>query len=86
PRTQGRKASADDVIRRLQPELAKVPGVRLFMQAGQDINVGGRLSRTQYQFTLTSPDLDELNVWAPRLLERFRTLAPLTDLATDQQN
>jgi HAE1 family hydrophobic/amphiphilic exporter-1 len=86
PREQGRKASADQVIRRLRPKLDKVPGVRLFMQAGQDINVGGRLSRTQYQYTLTSPDLDELNVWAPRLLERFHTLAPLTDLATDQQN
>ncbi|HEX7387674.1 MAG TPA: efflux RND transporter permease subunit [Castellaniella sp.] len=86
PRSEGRTASADEVIRRLQPQLAKVPGVRLFMQAGQDINVGGRLSRTQYQYTLTSPDLNELNVWAPRLLERFRTLAPLTDLATDQQN
>ncbi|HXE18294.1 efflux RND transporter permease subunit [Castellaniella sp. UC4442_H9] len=86
PREQGRKASADQVIRRLRPKLEKVPGVRLFMQAGQDINVGGRLSRTQYQYTLTSPDLDELNVWAPRLLERFHTLAPLTDLATDQQN
>ncbi|TAN29744.1 MAG: acriflavine resistance protein B [Castellaniella sp.] len=85
-REQGRKASADQVIRRLRPKLDKVPGVRLFMQAGQDINVGGRLSRTQYQYTLTSPDLDELNIWAPRLLERFHTLAPLTDLATDQQN
>ncbi|WP_298014074.1 efflux RND transporter permease subunit [uncultured Castellaniella sp.] len=86
PRDQGRTASADAVIRRLNPQLAKVPGVRLFMQAGQDINVGGRMSRTQYQYTLTSADLDELNVWAPRLLDRFRTLAPLTDLATDQQN
>ncbi|CAM5346803.1 Multidrug resistance protein MdtC [Streptomyces spiroverticillatus] len=87
PRSAGRTASADQVIRRLQPELARVPDVRLFMQAGQDINVGGsRLSRTQYQYTLTSPDLDKLNVWAPRLLDRFHTLAPLTDLATDQQN
>jgi len=86
PRSEGRTATADEVIRRLNPQLAKVPGVRLFMQAGQDINVGGRLSRTQYQYTLTSANLEELNVWAPRLLERFRTLAPLTDLATDQQN
>ncbi|WP_103035628.1 efflux RND transporter permease subunit [Castellaniella caeni] len=86
PRSQGRTASADQVIRRLNPELAKVPGVRLFMQASQDINVGGRLARTQYQYTLTSADLDELNTWAPRLLQRFHTLAPLTDLATDQQS
>ncbi|MGB6240908.1 MAG: efflux RND transporter permease subunit [Castellaniella sp.] len=86
PRSAGRTDSADAVIRRLNPKLAKVPGVRLFLQAGQDINVGGRMSRTQYQYTLTSADLNELNDWAPRLLDRFRTLAPLTDLATDQQN
>ncbi len=86
PRDAGRRASADDVIRRLRPQLEHVPGVRLFMQAGQDINVGGRLSRTQYQYTLTSASLDELNTWAPRLLERFRGLPQLADLATDQQN
>ena len=56
------------------------------MQAGQDINVGGRLSRTQYQYTLTSANLEELNTWAPRLLERFHSLPQLADLATDQQN
>lgn len=86
PREAGRRASADDVIRRLRPQLEQVPGVRLFMQAGQDINVGGRMSRTQYQYTLTSADLDELNTWAPRLLERFRGLPQLADLATDQQS
>lgn len=86
PRSEGRRASADEVIRRLRPQLEQVPGVRLFMQAGQDINVGGRLSRTQYQYTLTSASLDELNTWAPRLLERLRGLPQLADLATDQQN
>jgi HAE1 family hydrophobic/amphiphilic exporter-1 len=86
PREAGRRASADDVIRRLRPQLEHVPGVRLFMQAGQDINVSGRMSRTQYQYTLTSADLDELNTWAPRLLERFRGLPQLADLATDQQS
>ncbi|MFC4296973.1 efflux RND transporter permease subunit [Castellaniella hirudinis] len=86
PREAGRRASADDVIRRLRPQLEHVPGVRLFMQAGQDINVGGRMSRTQYQYTLTSANLDELNTWAPRLLERFHGLPQLADLATDQQN
>ncbi|WP_323029002.1 efflux RND transporter permease subunit [Castellaniella defragrans] len=86
PREAGRRASADDVIRRLRPQLEHVPGVRLFMQAGQDINVGGRLSRTQYQYTLTSASLDELNAWAPRLLDRLRGLPQLADLATDQQN
>ena len=64
----------------------RLEGVTLFMQAGQDINVGGRLSRTQYQYTLTDSNLDELNVWAPRLLAKFRELPMLTDLASDQQN
>src|SRR5690606_27091557 len=54
--------------------------------AGQDINVGGRLSRTQYQYTIMDANLDVLNTWAPRLLERFRQLPELVDLATDQQS
>lgn len=86
PRSEGRRASADDIIARLRPQLARIPGVQLFLQAGQDINVGGRMSRSQYQYTLTSADLDELNAWAPRLLERFRDLPQITDLATDQQS
>jgi HAE1 family hydrophobic/amphiphilic exporter-1 len=86
PKDQGRKLNADQVIARLRPQLARQMGVNLFLQPGQDINVGGRLARTQYQYTLTDVDLDELNVWAPRLLERLRRLPQLTDLATDQQN
>ncbi|PFH08247.1 HAE1 family hydrophobic/amphiphilic exporter-1 [Collimonas sp. PA-H2] len=86
PKDEGRTASADEIITRLRPQLAKVQGVNLFLQAGQDINVGGRLSRTQYQYTLTDSNLDELNVWAPKLLSRFRQLPELTDVASDQQN
>ncbi|GAB2904836.1 efflux RND transporter permease subunit [Paralcaligenes sp. KSB-10] len=86
PKEDGRTVSADQVIARLRPQLAKVEGIKLFLQAGQDINVGGRLSRTQYQYTVTDANLDELNTWAPKLLERFRQLPELTDLATDQQN
>ncbi|TAM24510.1 MAG: acriflavine resistance protein B [Candidimonas sp.] len=86
PKSQGRTASADQVITRLRPKLAKVEGIRLFMQAGQDINVGGRLSRTQYQYTLTDANLDELNIWAPKMLARFQKLPELTDVASDQQN
>lgn len=86
PKDQGRTASADQVIARLRPKLAHVEGINLFMQAGQDINVGGRLSRTQYQYTVSDANLDELNTWAPKLLERFRQLPELTDLASDQQN
>ncbi len=86
PKDEGRNVSADEVIARLRPRLAQVEGVNLFMQAGQDINVGGRLSRTQYQYTVTDADLGELNQWAPKLLERFRQLPQLTDVASDQQN
>ncbi|EHP40672.1 multidrug efflux system, subunit B [Cupriavidus basilensis OR16] len=86
PKDQGRTASADEVIARLRPKLAQVQGANLFLQAGQDINVGGRLSRTQYQYTLMDPNLDELNQWAPRILERLRALPQLADVASDQQN
>jgi HAE1 family hydrophobic/amphiphilic exporter-1 len=86
PKDEGRKASADEIIARLRPKLAKVGGASLLMQAGQDINVGGRLARTQYQYTLTDANIDELNEWAPRLLERFQKLPELTDVASDMQN
>jgi HAE1 family hydrophobic/amphiphilic exporter-1 len=86
PRDEGRTATADEVIARLRPKLAQVQGISLFMQAPQDINVGGRLSRTQYQYTLTDTDLAELNTWAPKALAKLRTLRELTDVASDQQN
>ncbi len=86
PRDEGRKATADEIIARLRPKVAGLQGINLFMQAPQDINVGGRLSRTQYQYTVTDTNLDELNTWAPRLLERLRGLSVLTDVASDQQN
>ena len=72
-------------IRRLQPELDKVEGARLFLQAAQDVRVGGRASRTQYQYTLQDPDLGELNQWAPKVLDKLKTLKELRDVATDQQ-
>ncbi|SEB13585.1 efflux RND transporter permease subunit [Variovorax sp. YR216] len=86
PKDEGRTASADEIIARLRPKLAPVQGITLYMQAGQDINVGGRLSRTQYQYTLTDSNLDELNQWAPKLLARLRQLPGLTDVTSDQQN
>jgi len=86
PKDEGRTATADQVIARLRPKVAGLQGINLFMQAPQDINVGGRLSRTQYQYTVTDTDLGELNTWAPRLLERLRKAPELTDLASDQQN
>jgi len=86
PKDKGRAASADQIIARLRRKLEHIEGVNLFMQAGQDINVGGRLSRTQYQYTLTDANLDELNLWAPRLLRRLEQLPELADVASDQQN
>ena len=62
--------SADQIINRLRPQLAKVPGATLFLQAAQDLNIGGRTTRTQYQYTLQDSNIDELNDWAPRLLAR----------------
>jgi HAE1 family hydrophobic/amphiphilic exporter-1 len=80
-----RDVSADQIIARLRPKLEKVEGARLFLQAAQDINVGGRAARTQFQYTLQDANLEELNAWAPQMLEKFRTLKELRDVATDQQ-
>jgi hydrophobic/amphiphilic exporter-1 (mainly G- bacteria), HAE1 family len=80
-----RSDSADQVIARLRREIAKVPGATLFLQASQDLNVGGRLARTQYQYTLQDADLDELNEWAPKLLAQLQKLPMLRDVASDQQ-
>jgi HAE1 family hydrophobic/amphiphilic exporter-1 len=80
-----RKADADQIINRLRREFTKVPGATVFLQAAQDLNVGGRLARTQYQYTLQDSDLDELNDWAPKLLEQLQKLPTLRDVATDQQ-
>ena len=80
-----RAASAFEIIDRLRPQLAKVPGTMLYLQAVQDINVGGRLSSTQYQFTLQDADAAELAAWAPRVTAAMRALPQLRDIATDQQ-
>ena len=77
--------SAQAYIARMRPKLAKVQGGALFMQAAQDIRVGGRISKTEFQYTLQSADLDDLYRWAPRVLERLRGLPMLRDLTTDQQ-
>ncbi len=81
-----RKASASQIIDRLRPKLAEVEGAALFLQSAQDINVGGRISRTQFQYTLQDGDTNELNTWAPKILAKLRTLPELTDLASDEQN
>ena len=85
PRDQ-RAASAQQIIARLRPRLEKVEGARLFMQAAQDVRLGGRPTRTQFEFTLQDANLDELSEWAPKILARMQTLPELRDVATDQQS
>ncbi len=80
-----RKLSADEVIGRMRPKLAKIPGVSLFLQASQDLRVGGRTGRSQYQYTLESADLNDLRHWTPLLLERLKKEKELQDVNTDQQ-
>ena len=80
-----RDLSASDVIRRLQKSLADVQGIHLYMQAVQDISVDDRVTRTQYQYTLEDPDLNELNEWTEKLVTELKKLPTLEDVATDQQ-
>ncbi|MDB4988421.1 MAG: Cobalt-zinc-cadmium resistance protein CzcA, partial [Myxococcaceae bacterium] len=80
-----RKASADEIIARLRPKLGRVLGATLFLQSPQDVRIGGRAARTQYQYTVQDADLAELRIWAPRVFESFRKLPQLKDVATDQQ-
>src|SRR6202030_4030701 len=80
-----RDASAQQIIARLRPKLEKVEGARLFMQAAQDVRLGGRPTRTQFEFTLQDANLDELNEWAPKVLAKMKELPELRDVATDQQ-
>jgi HAE1 family hydrophobic/amphiphilic exporter-1 len=84
PRDQ-RTASAQQIIARLRPKLDKVEGARLYMQAAQDVRLGGRPTRTQFEFTLQDANLAELNEWAPKILDKMQTLPVLRDVATDQQ-
>jgi multidrug efflux pump subunit AcrB len=81
-----RTASADQVIARLNKALQPIWGITLYMQAAQDITVGARLSKTQYQYTLVDVDSDELDYWAPTLLKKLQALSQLTDVASDQQS
>jgi multidrug efflux pump len=81
-----RTATAVEVIRRLQPELAQVAGITLFMQPVQDLTIEDRASRTQFQYTLESPNAVELSEWAPRFVEALSALPELRDLASDSQD
>jgi multidrug efflux pump len=80
-----RNISASDLIRRLTARVSKVDGIQLFMEPVQDITVDDRVSRTQYQYALEDPDVNELNDWTNRFLARLKQLPELEDVATDQQ-
>jgi multidrug efflux pump len=81
-----RKISSSEVINRLRPKLTSVPGATVFLQAGQDLRIGGRQSNAQFQYTIQSDNLDDLVKWGPQLLQQMRKLPGLTDVNTDQQN
>jgi multidrug efflux pump len=80
-----RDLSATEVIRRLQPELAKVAGIQLFMQPVQDLTVDAKVSRTQFQYTLEDPNTDELKLWAPKIVLALSARPELRDVSSDQQ-
>ena len=81
-----REVSVDKVIARLRPKLAREPGANLFLQAQQDIRVGGRPGNAQYQYTLQADNIEELRLWEPRIRQAFSQIPILADLSTDTQN
>jgi len=78
-----RKLNASQIIDRLRPQLAKVQGAALFLQPSQDINVGARIARGSFQYTLQDTNIDELNEWSQKLLEKLKTLPQLADVTSD---
>ena len=86
PKDKGRKSSADQIITRLRPKLARVVGAQTFLQAAQDINIGGRPGQAQYQYTLSDPDLTELDAWAPKMMAALQQAPELKDVSSDQQS
>jgi multidrug efflux pump len=81
-----RNATSSQIIDRLRPKLLSVSGANAFMQAGQDLRIGGRQSSAQYQYTIQSDNLQDLVQWGPVLLQQMRKIRLLTDVNTDQQN
>ena len=80
-----REVTASEVIERLRPQLAKLPGIQLYLQPVQDLTIEDRVSRTQFQFSLESPDTELLETWTPKLVEALREQPQLTDVASDLQ-
>ena len=83
---EDRDIDAFQVIARLRPKLARVPGMRVYLQAAQDVTVGARAAKTQFQYTLQDANFDELNAWSVKVLDKLQSLPELRDVATDQQN
>jgi multidrug efflux pump len=81
-----RRLSAPLIIARIRKSVSKQAGLNLYLQATQDLRIGGRSSNAEYQYSLTSPDLHALNEWAPKLLAKLRSLPQITDVSSDQQN
>jgi multidrug efflux pump len=81
-----RKISSSEVINRLRPKLVSQPGASVFLQAGQDVRIGGRQSNAQYQYTLQADNTKDLTVWGPQLYEQMKKLHGFTDVNSDQQN
>ena len=86
PPNERGKDSSEVIINRLRPKLSGVPGVQTYLQSLQELNIGGRQSSTQYQYTLTSDSIADLNHWAPLMMAAMEKLPELTDIATDQQD
>ena len=86
PKDSGRARNATQILNELRPKLMRVVGVRAGLQAAQDIRVGARAGQAQYQYTLSDPDIDELNTWAPRLLQAMAGTSQLVDVTSDQQS
>ena len=80
-----RSETAQEVIQRLRPKVAQVPGAKFYLQAAQDVTVGGRMTQTEYQYTLTDTDTEELNHWAPIIQQGMQKMPELQDVASDQQ-
>jgi hydrophobe/amphiphile efflux-1 (HAE1) family protein len=80
-----KRPTADQIIGRLRPQLAKIPGIQTYLQSVQDVRTGGRATRTQYQYALEDADIKELNLWAPKMLDTLQKLPELKDVATDLQ-
>jgi multidrug efflux pump len=78
--------TADKIINRLRPKTTNIPGVKFYLSASQELNIGGRSSATQYQYTLTADNQDDLDTWSPQLMAAMQQLPELRDIATDQQD